>query len=125
MGARTRAARQHEPAEAAPGREPEGHSGRLLVRMPQTLHADLAKAAEREQVSLNQFITGVLASAVSWRQPGDKGSAPAARPRARGASGAPAGRRSTRLLSVALIVNAVLVAIAAAVAIALLLVAWT
>jgi RNA polymerase sigma-B factor len=44
------------------------HSGRLLVRMPQSLHADLSRAAEREEVSLNQFITGVLASAIGWRQ---------------------------------------------------------
>jgi hypothetical protein len=44
------------------------HSGRLLVRMPRSLHADLSSAAEREEVSLNQFITSVLASAVSWRR---------------------------------------------------------
>src|SRR4051812_8639766 len=43
-------------------------SGRLLVRMPRTLHADLARAASREQVSLNQFITAVLSSAVAWRR---------------------------------------------------------
>jgi hypothetical protein len=115
MAARTRAARQHQ-AEPAAGRETEGHSGRLLVRMPQTLHAELAKAAEREQVSLNQFITGALSAAVNWRQPG--GAAPRRQ-------SAPAGRRTSRLLSLALIVNAVLVAIAAVVAIALLLVAWT
>src|SRR3990172_494874 len=29
------------------------HSGRLLVRMPPTLHADLARLADREKVSLN------------------------------------------------------------------------
>jgi len=45
------------------------HSGRLLVRMPRSLHADLSHAAEREEVSLNQFITSVLASAVGWRLP--------------------------------------------------------
>jgi hypothetical protein len=38
--------------------------------MPQSLHADLARAAEREEISLNQFITGSLASAVHWRGPG-------------------------------------------------------
>jgi antitoxin HicB len=43
------------------------HSGRLLLRMPRTLHADLTRASEREGVSLNQFITDVLASAVAWR----------------------------------------------------------
>jgi RNA polymerase sigma factor (sigma-70 family) len=49
-------------------RSTTSHSGRLLVRMPQSLHADLSRAAEREEVSLNQFITSVLASAIGWRQ---------------------------------------------------------
>ena len=40
-----------EPKSAA------SYSGRLLLRMPHTLHAELARAAERERVSLNQFIT--------------------------------------------------------------------
>ena len=42
------------------------HSGRLLLRMPKTLHAGLTRVAEREGVSLNQFITDVLASAIGW-----------------------------------------------------------
>jgi RNA polymerase sigma-B factor len=60
------------------------HSGRLLVRMPRSLHADLSSAAEREEVSLNQFITSVLASAVAWRKR-DRGepTAPSADERAR------------------------------------------
>jgi RNA polymerase sigma-B factor len=37
------------------------HSGRLLVRMPQTLHSELARVAEPEGVSLNTLITGALA----------------------------------------------------------------
>src|SRR3954469_12430380 len=45
-----------------------GLSGRLLVRMPRTLHADLARAAAREQVSLNQFITAALSAPVRWRR---------------------------------------------------------
>ena len=44
------------------------HSGRLLLRMPRTLHAALTQAAERENVSLNQFITDSLASVVGWRR---------------------------------------------------------
>ena len=43
------------------------HSGRLLVRMPQSLHAELARVAEHEGVSLNTLITGALASSVGWR----------------------------------------------------------
>ncbi|MGI8608959.1 MAG: toxin-antitoxin system HicB family antitoxin [Candidatus Dormibacteria bacterium] len=47
------------------------HSGRFLVRLPQSLHADLTRTAEREGVSLNQLVTNLLASAVGWR--GGKG----------------------------------------------------
>jgi RNA polymerase sigma-B factor len=53
-------------------RMPSTHSGRLLVRMPQSLHADLARAAELEEVSLNQFITSSLASVIGWRQTGGR-----------------------------------------------------
>ena len=51
---------------SSPATEPS-HSGRLLVRMPATLHDELARAAASEGVSLNQLITGVLAGAVAWR----------------------------------------------------------
>ena len=57
------------------------HSGRLLLRMPRTLHAALTKAAERENVSLNQFITDSLASVVGWRRGPTAGEADSA-PRA-------------------------------------------
>src|SRR4029453_19678872 len=53
-----------EVPEPKPVRE---HGGRLLLRMPRTLHAELTRLAEREGVSLNQFITDALASAVGWR----------------------------------------------------------
>lgn len=36
------------------------YSGKLLVRMPRTLHKDLVSAADKENVSLNQFIVYVL-----------------------------------------------------------------
>src|SRR5205823_2755191 len=42
------------------------HSGRLLLRMPEPLHAELAKASQNEGVSLNTYITEVLATAVGW-----------------------------------------------------------
>ena len=41
-------------------------SGRLLLRMPAALHAELAQTAEREGVSLNQFITRALAGRIGW-----------------------------------------------------------
>jgi hypothetical protein len=122
------------PAEAqdagsGSGSPAASHSGRLLVRMPQTLHAELAEAAEREQVSLNQFITLALAAAVGWRQPGGNDARHAdaqASPAPPDRSPAPEpGGRSTRLLSLALTVNAVLVAIAAVLAIGLLIAAWS
>lgn len=50
-----------------------GHSGRFLVRMPSALHEKLTAAAEREQVSLNRFVTDVLASSVSKKH-GNSGS---------------------------------------------------
>lgn len=47
----------------------EDRSGRILLRLPRSLHGMLAEAAEREGVSLNQFALGVLAGSVGWRQP--------------------------------------------------------
>lgn len=55
----------------------DGYSGKFVVRLPRSLHRDLARAARDEQVSLNQFAAGVLASAVSWRLPRQPGVGPA------------------------------------------------
>ena len=52
-----------------PYEEPE-HSGRFLVRLPRSLHAELARQARQEGVSLNQFVATVLAGAVHWRSEG-------------------------------------------------------
>jgi RNA polymerase sigma-B factor len=107
---------------AGPARESEPerrHSGRLLVRMPQALHTELAQAAEREGVSLNAFVTGALADAVG--RPDED--APAARPGdAAPQTTKPAEERSW--LSVALVANFAIVAVAAILAIVLLVVAW-
>ncbi|WP_051221943.1 sigma-70 family RNA polymerase sigma factor [Conexibacter woesei] len=40
-------------------------SGRLLLRLPRTLHTDLADAAEREGVPLNTYISAALAAHVA------------------------------------------------------------
>jgi hypothetical protein len=85
------------------------HSGKLLVRMPATLHDELARAAESEGVSLNQLITGVLAGAVGWRAPGEE---------------APRSGGSTRATRIALIANLAVVLVVAVAAVALLAVAW-
>ena len=108
----------------------QSHSGRLLLRMPQTLHAELARLAERERVSLNQFITDVLAGALGWRVPprvrtiaaetlsslngGDPSTAAEPEPQ----------RRASRLIVAAVLMNVLVVAAAAVVAIVVLVTAW-
>jgi hypothetical protein len=91
------------------------HSGRLLLRMPEALHAELARVSQRENVSLNQFITSALAAAVGW---GDGETAPAASP-----SEPVAAEPRRRWLGILLAANFVLVAGVACVAIVLLVTA--
>jgi hypothetical protein len=98
------------------------HSGKLLVRMPATLHDELAHAAEDEGVSLNQFITGVLAGAVDWRTGDDP-------PRVtkvagKGHASAAESRLSARVTRMALAANLAVVGVAAILAIVLLVAAW-
>lgn len=103
-----------------PPRAAATHSGRLLVRMPPTLHADLARLADREKVSLNTLIVGILSGSISWRQAAEL-TAPSAA--ANGASPVPApptAARRERLLSVALTANLVVVVVAGLLAIGLL-----
>jgi antitoxin HicB len=99
-------------------------SGRLLVRMPRTLHSQLARAAEHEGVSLNQFITSSLASAVAWRglHPTSKNSRPKDAPH-EPASGFRGWLREN-LLVAALIANFVVVAVAGIIAIGVLTAVW-
>ncbi len=89
-------------------------SGRLLLRMPAQLHAELARVAEREGVSLNQFITGTLAARIGW---GDQ------KPAADAVDAKPADHRA-RVVVVALVANAVVIGLAAIAAIAILVLAW-
>ena len=86
-------------AEKREERPKSAPSGRLLLRMPRTLHADLAQAAEREGTSLNQFITSALARTVSGK--GDESTA----------ESAPAGE--SRVIAAALVANAVVIGLAA------------
>jgi RNA polymerase sigma-B factor len=90
------------------------YSGRLMLRMPRSLHAELAGAAEREGVSLNHFIASSLERALAapadatgepFEDAGDRGGVPA-------------------LLRLALSINLVVMLVAAAVAVAILVVAW-
>jgi hypothetical protein len=87
-----------------------GYSGRLLLRMPRGLHEELARASDRDGISLNQFITNALAVAVGWGR--DEKVAPSRR------------RHQPRALTVLLALNLLLVAAAAAAAVAFLIAAW-
>jgi RNA polymerase sigma-B factor len=49
-----------EPAPAAKPVESGGRSGRILLRVPSSLHAELAREADRRGMSLNRFITAAL-----------------------------------------------------------------
>jgi RNA polymerase sigma-B factor len=96
------------------------HSGRLLVRMPQSLHAELARVAEHEGVSLNTLITGALASSVGWREGAVDGLSAAD---AGADDDRPPSSQRPRWTSIALAANLVVVVLAAIVAIVLLVVA--
>ena len=96
------------PAEEPEDRDKPAPSGRLLLRMPRTLHAELAQAAEREGTSLNQFITAALATKI--------GSGPD-EPRSE------SNQTQSRVIAAALVANAVVIGLAAVVAIVVLIVA--
>ena len=98
-------------APAPSSKARSGHSGRLMLRMPQSLHAELAKAAEHEDVSLNQFITNTLAASLSWHTTEEE-------PAPEGDSGP-----SPRWLPAAILTNIVVVVIAGVIALVLLVVA--
>lgn len=88
-------------------------SGRLVLRMPPSLHAELAKAAEREAVSLNNFITNTLTAAVD-------------RPEAEAHAGRPASESRSggrRWLRAAFITNIVVVVAVGVIAVMLLVAA--
>lgn len=91
-------------APPEPKAQPE-HSGRLMLRMPQSLHTELARAAEREEVSLNQFITNTLSAAMHWHTESEPPPQP------------------PRWLSAAVLTNIVVVVIAGVIAVVLLIVA--
>jgi antitoxin HicB len=55
------AALEHDLPIAEPNGTAESFSGRVLVRLPKTIHRDLARAAEFEGVSLNTWILTTVA----------------------------------------------------------------
>jgi antitoxin HicB len=108
------------------GSRSRAYSGRLLLRMPQTLHSDLAEAAEREQVSLNAYINSLLVAArQSGLTEGGGSGAEVAHTAAAPASSEELAHsaRLQRFLALALGANVAIVAIAAAIAVILLVTA--
>jgi len=45
-------------------RDMEEYSGKFMVRIPRSLHRNLVRAAKSEGVSLNQYVTSLLAAGV-------------------------------------------------------------
>jgi antitoxin HicB len=106
------------PRSASKRKKASSHSGRFLVRMPSTLHEELTKAAEREQVSLNRFVTAQLEASVGSTGGGAQTSVPVPV----GESTAPPSghRRRLRFLFAA---NVAIIVLAGAAAVALLVLA--
>jgi RNA polymerase sigma-B factor len=90
------------------------YSGRLMLRMPRSLHAELSGAADREGVSLNQFIATSLERALASSAVGSGD-----------VSQDDSGNRRTvpALLRLAIIINLIVVLVAGVVAVAILVVA--
>ena len=82
--------------------------------MPRELHAELTRSAEREGVSLNQFITTALARRIGWNGEG-------AEP---GGAAGHAAERQVRWVVVALFANVAVIGLAAIAALVLLVLAW-
>jgi len=91
------------------------HSGKLLVRMPRSLHAELTRASEREGTSLNAYIVAALSASVAWRRAAGSDQRPG--PAEEQGAASPG-------LTLALKANLVVLALAAVIAIALLITAW-
>jgi antitoxin HicB len=110
------------PGGRAAAKKPAGssHSGRFLVRMPGALHAQLASAAEREQLSLNRFVTNALAASVSPGAPSMPG-AQASGEVTQAHNGS--ARTPSRAFRIALAINLAVVVLAAVAAIVLFVLA--
>lgn len=108
-----------QPGEVGPeadGQSPKtSYSGRFLVRMPSELHEQLSRAAERDEISLNRYVTDALSSSVSMTSPN-----PTDPPAEESSVTDP---RATRRLRMALATNVAIVVLAGVVAVVLLVLA--
>ncbi len=109
-------------SEPAKGKPSPSHSGRFLVRMPSSLHQQLARAAESEQVSLNRFVTDTLAASLS-PDPPDRAVAPRELPADAPDSPANLGRPNPRTFRLALTAGLALIVVTGIVAVVLLVLA--
>lgn len=100
-------------------RAANGYSGRILVRMPSELHAQLADAAQREDVSLNRYVNEALSSSVDGSGADATADTPAV-----GATAESDGQRSpARAVRLALATNLAIVVLAGIAAVVLLVLA--
>lgn len=109
---------------SATPRASRGYSGRFLVRMPKSLHEQLAIAAERDHVSLNRFVTDALTASVAHShsaKPAVDAAPPPAESSPVESAPAPIGAQPPlRAFRVALATNLVVVVVAGLVAVVLL-----
>ncbi len=118
------ASAQSEGRQVPEPRDGRAYSGKLLLRMPQSLHGELAKAAEDEHVSLNAYITVLLTSALQAKHAEPAGRAhppPLGEPADVAPETSAESARLQRFLAVALAANVAVVAVAAIIAIVLLI----
>jgi RNA polymerase sigma-B factor len=104
-----------------------GYSGRILVRMPSELHEQLAQAAERDEVSLNRFVTQALSTSVdptdsTPAHPTDSTPAHPTESASPGSADSP-GSSTARRLRLAVAANLMVVVLAGVAAIVLLVLA--
>ena len=93
-------------------------SGRFLVRMPSDLHEQLSLAAEREEISLNRYVTDALSTSVGKASPHSSSGTPVATD-----TGESSGATNPRRLKIALATNVAVVVLAGVVAVVLLVLA--
>jgi RNA polymerase sigma-B factor len=94
-------------------------SGKFLVRMPSELHEQLSIAAEREEISLNRYVTDALSTSVGMTS-ADGPDSPAPPHTAAASAKDP---RATRRVRVALATNVAVMLLAGVVAVVLLVLA--
>jgi hypothetical protein len=99
------------------------YSGKFLVRMPSELHEQLARAAERDEVSLNRFVTEALATSLRPDATAPASPETSRNSKAPAEPAAPSPRLSSSTVRVALATNLVIVVAAGLVAVILLVLA--